>query len=104
MATARRDPAPKIAPGNHYRDAALMFSPTCGNRRREQMVLDGRLPEGLVVVCTGGGEQHSFLARRLGPSVECPECGRTALSADLIQDYYDRNGHPAPAEFRAAAE
>ena len=54
------------------------------------MVLDGRLPEGYVVVCTAGGDPHSFLVRRLGPSVECPDCGRTALSAKLLEIYYER--------------
>jgi hypothetical protein len=66
------------------------------------MVVDGRLPEGYVVVCTHGGEHHSFLVRRLGPSVECPACGRTALSAALIEAFYarDRAGDDA----RVAAE
>lgn len=55
------------------------------------MILDGRLPQGYVVVCTGSGDPHSFLVRRLGPSVECPACGRTALSSDLLQAYYERD-------------
>ena len=55
------------------------------------MILDGRLPQGYVVVCTSRSDSHSFLVRRLGPSVECPECGRTALSADLLQSYYERD-------------
>lgn len=55
------------------------------------MILDGRLPQGYVVVCTASDDPHSFLVRRLGPSVECPECGRTALSADLVQAYYERD-------------
>jgi hypothetical protein len=55
------------------------------------MIVDGRLPQGYVVVCTSGGDSHSFLVRRLGPSVECPECGRTALSTDLLQAYYERD-------------
>jgi hypothetical protein len=57
------------------------------------MIVDGRLPEGYVVICTNGADQHSFLVRRLGPSVECPICGRTALSADLLQDFYARAGN-----------
>jgi hypothetical protein len=82
------------------------------------MILDGRLPQGYVVVCTSSGDPHSFLVRRLGPSVECPECGRTALSPDLLQTYYERDSRlelsSAPSvrrhrprdedEFRAAAE
>ena len=51
------------------------------------MQLDGRIPEGYVVLCTGDGECHSFLVRKLGPSVECPECGRTALSSQLVDTY-----------------
>jgi hypothetical protein len=54
------------------------------------MYLDTRLPQGHVVICRRGGEEHSFLANRLGVAVECPVCGQTALSADLIDDYYDR--------------
>ena len=55
------------------------------------MILDGRLPQGYVVVCTNGDDSHSFLVRRLGPSVECPACGHTALSTDLLQAYYERD-------------
>jgi len=52
--------------------------------------LDGKLPEGYVVICAPNGEPHSFVVRRLGVSVECPQCGRTALSANLIAAYYER--------------
>jgi hypothetical protein len=55
------------------------------------MILDGRLPQGYVVVCSSADDSHSFLVRRLGPSVECPECGRTALSTELLQAYYERD-------------
>jgi hypothetical protein len=68
------------------------------------MILDGRLPQGYVVVCTSGGDSHSFLVRRLGPSVECPGCGRTALSADLLQAYYERDSRlelPSASPVRA---
>jgi hypothetical protein len=54
------------------------------------MYLDGRLPEGYVVLCTNGGDSHSFLVQRVGPSIECPKCGRTALSVDLAAVYYER--------------
>jgi hypothetical protein len=54
------------------------------------MYLDGKLPEGYVVICAPSYEPHSFLVRRLGVSVECPQCGQTALSADLIVAYYLR--------------
>jgi hypothetical protein len=54
------------------------------------MYLDGRLPEGYVVLCTADSDPHTFLVRRLGLSVECPKCGRTALSAELAAAYYDQ--------------
>lgn len=54
------------------------------------MYLDGKLPEGYVVICAPNGEPHSFIIRRLAVSVECPQCGRTALSASLIAAYYER--------------
>ena len=54
------------------------------------MYLDERLSEGFVIVCAGGGGEHSFVMRGLGPSIECPQCGRTALSSQLIDAYYER--------------
>ena len=54
------------------------------------MYLDDRLPEGYVVVCADAGAEHSFMLRRLGPSIECPTCGRTALPAGLLDTYYER--------------
>jgi hypothetical protein len=59
------------------------------------MRLDGKIPEGYVVLCEPNDEPHSFIVRRLGPSVECPQCGRTALSANLIAAYYERLNAPA---------
>ena len=58
--------------------------------RGAKMYLDGRLPEGYVVLCTADSDPHSFLVRRLGLSVECPQCGRTALSSDLVSAYYEQ--------------
>jgi len=55
---------------------------------RASMRLDARLPEGNVIVCTGHGDAHSFLVRRLGLSVECPRCGEIALSVDLAADFW----------------
>ena len=60
------------------------------------MYLDDRLPDGHIVVCMGGGTEHSFLRRRLGVSVECPICGQFALSVDLVADFY-RRSHTVPA-------
>jgi hypothetical protein len=59
-------------------------------RGRKSMHLDARLPEGNVILCTGHGDEHSFLVRRLGLSVECPNCGQIALSVNLIVDFYSR--------------
>lgn len=55
------------------------------------MYLDDRSPAGHIVVCTGDGTEHSFLRRRLGLSVECPVCGQTALSVDLVAAFYRRS-------------
>jgi hypothetical protein len=55
------------------------------------MYLDDRSPNGHIIVCTGGGSEHSFLRRRLGLSVECPICGQLALSVDLVATYYRRS-------------
>jgi hypothetical protein len=48
----------------------------------------GRLPEGYVILCRLDREEHSFLAKALGISVECPYCGATRCSAELAQEYY----------------
>ena len=68
------------------------------------MRLDARLPEGNVMLCAGHGDEHSFRVRRLGLSVECPKCGRIALSVDLIADFYSRpiNGLTTPLAAAAA--
>ena len=58
--------------------------------RPASMRIDARLPEGHVLLCTGGGSDHSFLVRRLGLSVECPNCGQIALSVRLVADFYQR--------------
>lgn len=55
------------------------------------MHLDARLPKGNVLVCAGKGDDHSFILRRLGLSVECPRCGQIALSVDLVADFYTRS-------------
>jgi len=47
------------------------------------MIIDGRLPQGYVVICNAEHHSHSFLVKQLGPSVDCPKCGRTALSTEL---------------------
>ncbi|MFO1060334.1 MAG: hypothetical protein U1E53_25610 [Dongiaceae bacterium] len=54
------------------------------------MDIDGKLPQGYIVICAHGHPARSFLVKRLGPSVECPECGRTALSTELAGAYHAR--------------
>ncbi len=51
------------------------------------MIIDAKLNEGYVVLCVGSGTWHSFLVQNLGVSVECPQCGRTALSVKLAEDF-----------------
>jgi hypothetical protein len=54
------------------------------------MIIDGKLPQGYVVICSHRHASRSFLVRRLGLSVECPACGRTALSTELAADFHRR--------------
>jgi hypothetical protein len=58
--------------------------------QRASMRIDARPPEGHVLVCSGADSEHSFLVHRLGLSVECPHCGRTAVSVHLVADFYQR--------------
>jgi DNA-directed RNA polymerase subunit RPC12/RpoP len=51
---------------------------------------DERIPEGYVFVCFRSGSEHSFILRKLGPSIECPKCGHTALPAALLDAYCRR--------------
>ena len=60
------------------------------------MVIDGKIPEGYVVLC-GKCNNQAFLVRRLGVSVECPNCGSAALSTDLIDEFYRKTAAPAEA-------
>ena len=61
------------------------------------MVIDGRLPEGYVIVCHARVESHSFLVKQLGPSVECPKCGCTAISTALATEFLAKQaGDRAP--------
>jgi hypothetical protein len=53
------------------------------------MIIDGRLPQGYVVICNADNHSHSFLVKQLGPSVECPKCGRTALSTELATAFVE---------------
>ncbi len=53
------------------------------------MTIDGKIPEGYVLLCDRC--EDAFLARRLGPSVECPRCGQTEVSTDLMTEYLLRD-------------
>ena len=55
--------------------------------QRAPIYLDERLSEGFVAVCSGGNGER--------PSIECPLCGRTALSSQLVDAYYERLGRMA---------
>ena len=51
------------------------------------MQIDAKLAEGYVILCNRKDEEHIFIVRSLGPAVECPKCGNTALSGDLATDH-----------------
>jgi len=51
------------------------------------MVIERRLAQGYEIVCGSG---HHFVARRLGPTVECPICGETAVTTDLTTTFFGR--------------
>ena len=69
------------------------------------MIIDGRLPEGYVIICDSHRESHSFLVKHLGPSVECPRCGCTAISTLLVTEFSAKQAHgrsSSHGEFRPA--
>lgn len=49
------------------------------------MYVDGKISEGYVIICD---EEHSFVATRLGISVECSHCGCLALGTDLAEGMF----------------
>ena len=63
------------------------------------MRIDAKLPEGYVIICSG--EDRAFLVSRLGLTVECPNCGKLASSAQLLTDFYLAR-EPAPVPQPAA--
>lgn len=65
------------------------------------MRIDGRLPEGLVVLCPRC--DVAFLVPRLGLSVECPTCGATELGTDLMTEFLLRNAAKASVVGRQGA-
>ena len=63
------------------------------------MQIDAKITEGYVILCHNQDEEHVFIVRSLGPAVECPKCGSTALSGDLATDYVRRNNGLANGEW-----
>ena len=59
------------------------------------MQIDAKIAEGYVILCNNKTEEHIFIVRTLGPAVECPKCGSTALSGDLATDYVRRRRNGA---------
>jgi len=49
------------------------------------MRIDGRIPEGYVLLCDC---DEAFVVPRLDLSVQCPSCGAIALGADLAADFH----------------
>lgn len=54
------------------------------------MQIDDKIAEGYVILCNSKADEHVFIVRTLGPAVECPKCGSTALSGDLATDFVRR--------------
>lgn len=67
------------------------------------MQIDAKIAEGYVILCDSKTEEHVFIVRTLGPAVECPKCGSTALSGDLATDFVRRRRNGANgADYSAA--
>ena len=64
------------------------------------MKIERRVAKGYEVHCACN---RAFVASRLGPSIECPYCGQTALSADLVADFYAQPAEEAKGRRTAAA-
>ena len=72
-----------------YLCCVKVFSTTdiVNNAGRHCVEIEGKLPEGYVVLCGNGHEEHSFIVQNLNVSVECPRCGMTAVSTNLVTEY-----------------
>ena len=53
-----------------------------------RLTLAGKVPEGHVILCERPGDEHTFLIRSLGISVECPHCGAVRAGVDLAVEAY----------------
>ncbi len=67
------------------------------------MQIDAKIAEGYVILYNSKAEEHVFIVRALGPAVECPKCGSTALSGDLATDFVRRRRNGANGEDHTAA-
>lgn len=67
------------------------------------MQIDAKLSEGYVILCDNKAEEHIFIVRNLGPAVECPKCGSTALSGDLATEFVRRRSYETTGEDRTVA-
>lgn len=68
--------------------------------------IDGKIPEGYVLLCDAKHSLHSFVVKNLGPAIECPKCGTTALSTNLVRQFYQdltRQSEEAPGRVRLAS-
>jgi len=52
------------------------------------MLIDGKITEGYVVVCSANHEDHFFVLETINISVECPRCGRSVLGTELLAEFY----------------
>jgi|HigsolmetaAR204D_1030405.scaffolds.fasta_scaffold27383_1 hypothetical protein len=53
------------------------------------MRIEAKLSHSIIIRCDC---ERTFNIRRLGPSVECPHCGTTALSPDLVMEWHLSRG------------
>lgn len=58
------------------------------DRVTTRLTLAGKVPEGHVILCGRPGDEHTFLAKSLGISVECPHCGAVRAGVDLAVEAY----------------
>ena len=66
-------------------------------------IVDKRLGGGYVIGCVCDEDDvHEFRVRRLGPSVECPNCGATAIGTELLTTFH-LQGPPEAGTSVAAA-
>lgn len=57
---------------------------------KNRISIEGKLPQGYVILCRGQDGEYTFLRPHLGLSVECPHCGTTAESTALAMEFYLR--------------